>query len=77
VNCYADRIHTVNQITLCRVQVEEEAPVIFRKVWQTEKIVDCLAGQDRQSAGVGGQREELSESAKSTLFARHVLRALY
>ena len=57
VNCYGDRIHTVNQIALCRTQIEEEAPVIFRKVWQTEKIVDFLGGQDRQAAGAGDHAE--------------------
>ena len=35
VNCYGDRIHTVNQIALGRTQIEEEAPVIFREVWKT------------------------------------------
>ena len=77
VNCYGDRIHTVNQIALCRTQIAEEAPVIFRKVWQTEKIVDFLGGQDRQAAGAGDHAELTFCSAESLLFARRVETAFY
>ena len=54
VNRHRNRIHTVDQAAFRRTQIEVEAAVIFRKVWQAVKIVDFLDGQDRQAAGVSG-----------------------
>jgi hypothetical protein len=58
-------------------KVEEEAPILLRKAWQGEKIVDFPGGQDRQTAGVGGHAQGTFSECKKCTFSRHVLRALH
>ena len=70
-------MHTVDQVAFRRAHIKVEAAFLFHKAWQAVKIVYFLNGRiDRRRESVA-MRDELSASAKSTLFARQVENTLH
>jgi len=44
VNRHRDRKHAVDQLSLCRAQIEVKEAIILGEAWQAVKIVDLLEG---------------------------------